>query len=76
MSSAELTLRTYAHVVPRDEDSLEFLPSSAGRGGKRGGQSEKKRRRRKWPTALRKLERKTGFEPATLNLGSRKKPQE
>ena len=30
-SSAELTLRTYAHVVPREDDSLEFLPASTAR---------------------------------------------
>ncbi|MBB84749.1 MAG: hypothetical protein CL931_13145, partial [Deltaproteobacteria bacterium] len=49
-SSPELTLRTYAHVVPRDEDSLEFLPSSAGRGAnaeKRGAKSAKAKRLRR-----------------------------
>jgi hypothetical protein len=31
-SSANLTLRTYSHVVPREDDSLDFLPSSVARG--------------------------------------------
>ena len=31
-SSANLTLRTDSHVVPREDDSLDFLPSSVGRG--------------------------------------------
>ena len=49
-SSAELTLRTYAHIIPREDDSLEFLPARKNAGetrGKRGDVAPNQKRRRR-----------------------------
>ncbi len=77
-SNPELTLRTYAHVIPNEETDLGFadfaLPHGPGRpytAPTRTGVSKDESAAEL--TAQRRfgnLERETGLEPATLSLGS------
>ena len=75
-ANPELTLRVYAHVIPVDDQDLAFVDFSNGPGrpytapastatpGSENAPGTTARRRSGF------LERETGFEPATLSLGS------
>ena len=68
-ANPELTLRVYAHVLPSEGGDLTFKDFAVGATGTtpRGG-------RHNPPLPSRagglSVERETGFEPATLSLGS------
>ena len=78
-ANPELTLRTYAHVLPDREEDLSFADfvgvSDAPGGPQTARQSDTTSERESASDATarrrsRNLERETGFEPATLSLGS------
>jgi len=74
-ANPELTLRTYTHVMPDEESDVSFAdfggakrlyPAPSDNEAREGsGESDVSNQDKKG-----KLERETGFEPATLSLGS------
>jgi hypothetical protein len=78
-ANPELTLRTYAHVLPDREEDLSFADfvdvSGAPDRPQAAPQSHTASETQSAPDLTRQersriLERETGFEPATLSLGS------
>lgn len=77
-ANPELTLRVYAHAMREEESDLSFLDFTATGGTKRHPRGTKRRAvagnqkplRATPRRGSRNLERETGFEPATLSLGS------
>jgi hypothetical protein len=74
-ANPELTLRVYAHALPEEETDLSFLDFGGTKRHPRGTELRAATATRKPPRTtarrgLRHLERETGFEPATLSLGS------
>ena len=77
-SSPELTLRTYAHVMPDEETDVSFANFGFGDDSKRlypapgdpGFPPNKNTPDLSGREHLGNMERETGFEPATLSLGS------
>jgi len=75
-ANPEITLRTYAHVVPDEPTDLEFLDFGGTKrhpGGTKANRAADATTRDPASDRNREvyLERETGFEPATLSLGSR-----
>ena len=79
-SNPELTLRVYAHAMPVGDEDLAFAdfrrddpgrpytaPASKARPEDESAPGASHRER------FENLERETGFEPATLSLGSRRR---
>ena len=74
-ANPELTLRVYAHALREEETDLSFLDFGGTRRHPRGTERAAAPGMRKPPRATTRrgfaiLERETGFEPATLSLGS------
>ncbi len=74
-ANPELTLRVYAHALREEEQDLSFLDFGGTRRHPRGTKARAAAATRKPPRVtsrrgLRNMERETGFEPATLSLGS------
>jgi len=78
-ANPELTLRVYAHVMREEETDLRFLeleaPATAPDGTQAAPRIARARETRRPGQLTRRrasrfLERETGFEPATLSLGS------
>ena len=75
LANPEITLRVYAHGVPDEPTDLRFL-DFGGAKGQPDGTHRRVASQTKTPPRLsdrghwEKLERETGFEPATLSLGS------
>ncbi len=74
-ANPELTLRVYAHALREEETDLSFLDFGGTRRHPRGTErrtvAHSRKPRRATPRrGSRNLERETGFEPATLSLGS------
>ena len=74
-ANPELTLRTYAHVMPEEESDVSFAnfggskrlyPAPSNLGTTPNTNAPGLNDRGHWE----KMERETGFEPATLSLGS------
>ncbi len=74
-SNPELTLRVYAHAMREEETDLSFLDFGGTKRHPRGtnqlrGTGTRKPLRVTPRRGLGNMERETGFEPATLSLGS------
>ncbi len=74
-ANPELTLRVYAHALREEETDLSFLDFGGTKRHPRGTEPKRavatKKPLRATPRkGSRMLERETGFEPATLSLGS------
>ncbi|MCL4686911.1 site-specific integrase, partial [Myxococcota bacterium] len=75
-ANPELTLRVYAHVIPVDDQDLAFVDFSGGPGRPYTAPASATvppNENAPGTTARRRsgfLERETGFEPATLSLGT------
>ncbi len=75
-ANPELTLRVYAHAMPEEESDLGFLDFSGGTRRHPGGTTADGRpepRNLSRATARKgteKVERETGFEPATTTLAT------
>jgi hypothetical protein len=80
-ANPELTLRVYAHVIPVDDQDLAFVDFSNGPGRPYtapASTATPANENASGTSAQRRsgfLERETGFEPATLSLGRRRKPE-
>ena len=74
-ANPEVTLRIYAHLIPEEDNDLSFLDFGGTKRHPRGTNTSASTRQRKAIGASgrkggRFMERETGFEPATLSLGS------
>ena len=78
-ASVAVLANQYAHVVPTADERMDFLSSARRKSTTEHRPNKKKTRANArsamWRRLLRKLERETGLEPATLSLGSRRGPQ-
>ena len=74
-ANPELTLRVYAHALPVEAGDMDFADFGAAADSRRGMRRTSDVSERLYPSPTLRdirlsMERETGFEPATLSLGS------
>ncbi len=72
-ADATITLQVYAHAMPEDDMDLSFTEFDGDR--RRYTATDDFGAVQESPNYAELMERETGFEPATLSLGNRKRGQ-